>query len=47
MKLRRSYTPEMAVALHVADHGFDGGAAAELLLDGAEDAAPLTEDEDA
>ena len=37
---------EMAVGLHVSDHGFDGGAASELALDGAEDAALLTGDED-
>ena len=38
---------EMAVSLHVADHGFDGGAASQFALDGAEDAALLTGDEDA
>ena len=29
--------PEMAVGLHVSDHGFDGGAAFELALDGTVD----------
>ena len=33
--------------LHVADHGFDGGAASQLAFDGAEDAALLARDEDA
>ena len=28
---------EMAVGLHVSDHGFDGGAAFELALDGTVD----------
>ena len=37
----------MAVVLHVTDDGFDGGAASQLALDGAEDAALLTGDEDA
>jgi hypothetical protein len=38
---------EMPVGLHVADHGFDGGAPSQLALDGAEHAALLTGDEDA
>jgi hypothetical protein len=33
---------EMTIGLHVADHGFDGGAAPELALDHAEDAALLS-----
>lgn len=37
----------MAFLLQVADEGFDGGSAAELALDGAEDAAFLAGDEDA
>ena len=38
---------EMPLALHVADHRFDGGSASEFALDGAEDAALLSGDEDA
>ena len=38
---------EMALGLHVADHGLDGGAASQFALDGAEDAALLAGDEDA
>jgi hypothetical protein len=38
---------EMAIRLHVADHGLDGGAAPELAFDAAEDAALLPRDEDA
>ena len=38
---------EMALGLHVADHGLDGGTAAQLALDGAEHAALLPGDEDA
>ena len=34
-------TPEMAFSFHVADHGFDGGAAFEFALDGPEHAALL------
>ena len=37
----------MAFGLHVADHGLDGGAAAQFALDGAEHAALLAGDEDA
>jgi hypothetical protein len=37
---------EMAVGLHVSDHGFDGGAAFEFALDGTVDAALLAGDED-
>jgi len=37
----------VAVSLHVADDRFDGGAAAQLALDDAEDAALLAGDEDA
>ena len=37
---------EMAVCLHVSDHGFDGGAAFELALDGTVDATLLAGDED-
>ena len=38
---------EMALGLHVADHGLDGGSPFELSLDGAEHAAFLSGDEDA
>lgn len=38
---------EMAVRLHVSDHGFDGRATSELALDDAEHAALLARDEDA
>jgi hypothetical protein len=38
---------EMAIHLHVPDHGLDGGAATQLAFDDAEDAAPLARDEDA
>jgi hypothetical protein len=38
---------EMALGLHVADHGFDGRAAPQFALDGAEDASLLSGDEDA
>ena len=38
---------EVAVGLHVADHGLDSRATPEFALDGAEDAALLTGDEDA
>ena len=38
---------EVAIGLHVSDHGFDSGAAFELALDDAEDAALLAGDEDA
>ena len=37
---------EMSVGLHVSDHGFDGGAAFELALDGTVDATLLAGDED-
>src|SRR4051794_21576473 len=37
----------MTFGLHVADDGLDGGAAAQLALDDAEDAALLAGDEDA
>ena len=37
---------EVAIGLHVSDHGFDSGAAFELALDDAEDAALLAGDED-
>ena len=37
---------EMAVGLHVSDHGFDGGAAFELALDGTVNATLLAGDED-
>jgi len=37
---------EMALGLHMADHGFDGGAASQLALDGTEYAALLARDED-
>src|SRR5208337_5429196 len=36
----------MAVGLHVSDHGFNGGAAFELTLDGTVDATLLAGDED-
>ena len=38
---------EVALGLHVADHGLDGGAASQLAFDGAERAALLFGDEDA
>ena len=38
---------EMAVALHVSNHGLDGGAALELELDDSDDTPLLTRDEDA
>ena len=38
---------EMTLGLHVSDHGFDGGATAQLALDGTEYAALLPGDEDA
>ena len=38
---------EMAFGFHVADHGLDGGAAAQFALDGTEHAALVAEDEDA
>ena len=38
---------EMALGLHVSDDGFDGGAAEQFALDGAEHAALLPGDEDA
>ena len=38
---------EVSFGLHVADHGFDGGSAAEFAFDDAEDAAFLSRDEDA
>ncbi len=38
---------EMAVGFHVADHGLDGGSAAELAFDQTEDPALLAGDEDA
>lgn len=34
---------EMAVVLHVTDNGFDGGAASQFSLDGAEDTVLCTE----
>ena len=37
----------MALFLHVADQGFDGGSAAQLSFDDAEDATLLAGDEDA
>jgi hypothetical protein len=37
----------VTVGLHVADHGFDGGAAPQFALDDAEDAALLAGDKDA
>ena len=36
----------MAFGLQMADHGFDGGAAAQLALDHSEDTALLARDED-
>ena len=36
----------MALFLHVTDEGLDGGSAAQLSFDGAEDAALLAGDED-
>ncbi|OPY95998.1 hypothetical protein A5906_05285 [Bradyrhizobium sacchari] len=38
---------EVTVGPHVSDNGFDGGAAAQLALDDAEDPALLAKDEDA
>ena len=38
---------EMALGLHVADHGLDGRAASQFALDGTEHAALLPGDEDA
>ena len=38
---------KMAVGLHVADHGLDGGAASQFAFDGIEHAALLPGDEDA
>jgi hypothetical protein len=38
---------EMAVRLHVSNHGFDNGAATEFGFDEAEDAALVAGDEDA
>jgi hypothetical protein len=38
---------EMALFLHVADEGFDGGSAAQLSFNGAEDPTLLAGDEDA
>lgn len=38
---------EVTFSLHVSDDGLDGGTAAQLALDGAEDAALLAGDEDA
>jgi hypothetical protein len=40
-------TAKMALGFHMADHGFDGGAAAQLALDGSEHTALLPGDEDA
>ena len=37
---------KMALSLHMADYGLDGGTAAQLALDGAENAALLSGDED-
>ena len=37
----------MSFSLQMADHRLDGGAAPQLALDDAEDAAPLARDEDA
>ena len=39
-------SPQMAIGLHVADDGFDGGASAQLAADGGGDAAFLAGDED-
>ncbi|KDM67803.1 hypothetical protein ACIDI_24c00300 [Acidiphilium sp. JA12-A1] len=39
-------SPQMAIGLHVADDGLDGGAAAQLAADGGGDAAFLAGDED-
>jgi hypothetical protein len=36
----------MALGFHMPDHGLDGGAASQLMLDGAEHAVLLPEDED-
>jgi hypothetical protein len=38
---------EVTVGLHVSDHGLDGAAASQFVLDDAEDAALLARDEDA
>ena len=38
---------EVALGLHMADHGLDGRSASEFALDGTEDAALLSGDEDA
>lgn len=38
---------EVALGLHMADHGLDGRSASEFALDGSEDAALLSGDEDA
>ena len=38
---------KMALGLHMADHGLDGGAAPQLALDGTEHTALLPGDEDA
>ncbi len=37
---------EMAIGLHLADHGFDGGASAQLAADGGGHSALLSGDED-
>ena len=37
----------MIFGFHAADHGLDGGATSQFTLDEAEDAAPLSRDEDA
>ena len=37
---------EMALGLHMADHGLDGRAASQLAFDGAEHAALVSGDED-
>jgi hypothetical protein len=37
----------MAIGLHVSDHGFDGGSAAEFAFDHTEDPALLAGDGDA
>ena len=38
---------QVPIVFQVADHGLDGRATSEFALDGAEDVALLTEDEDA
>jgi len=38
---------EVTIGFHMADHGFDGGAASELAFDGTKHAALLPRDEDA